>query len=89
MAFSPYWVRLEIVRIIYSTSRVTQDVEVDGTHGSERVGDSAIRRKLVFSNGRVHAIGPGVDSASQAAHMRESGLIQQLNRLRTTRPHLA
>src|ERR1700751_944954 len=44
---------------------------------------------LIFRNFRIHAIRPGCNSTRQVAHLFESGLLQERDRLRATPSHFA
>ena len=46
-------------------------------------------RALVLPYGVIDAIGPGVNSASQVPNLIKTGLMENLDCLRTTRPHFA
>src|SRR5260370_23731673 len=52
--------------------------------------ESATAKLLaILRNLRVHALGPGINSASKVVHFRESGLAQELHRLRAPAAHFA
>src|SRR5260370_32951737 len=71
-----------------ASGKVAHHANQNGAHPTSP-GRLTARYLSILRHLRVHALGPGTNSASKVVHFRESGLAQELHLLRAPPAHFA